>query len=136
MGMPLVGAFLTSIITYVLPTLLTSILLFYGYVFLANKKQKPERARSPFPESFRRPEQFTDENDDDEDPLGKGEDALSPFEENLDFVPYKLTRGAFDDMKKASREFYEVMNKRRTVRFFSRDPVPIEIIENVLKTAG
>ncbi|XP_042858714.1 iodotyrosine deiodinase 1-like, partial [Penaeus japonicus] len=37
---------------------------------------------------------------------------------------------------KKSKEFYELMNTRRSVRFFSSDPVPREVIENVVRTAG
>ena len=39
-------------------------------------------------------------------------------------------------MLKRSRQFYTLMNKRRTVRFFSDKPVPLGIIENIVRTAG
>ena len=35
-----------------------------------------------------------------------------------------------------SAEFANLMNTRRTVRFFSSDPVPYDVICNVIKTAG
>ncbi len=35
-----------------------------------------------------------------------------------------------------AKDFYELMNKRRSVRFFSDQPVDKEIIDNVIKTAG
>lgn len=40
------------------------------------------------------------------------------------------------EMVKKSEDFYKQMHTRRTVRFFSRDPVPLEVIENIIKTAG
>lgn len=39
-------------------------------------------------------------------------------------------------MLERSRAFYAFMNQRRTVRDFSDKPVPLEIIENIIKTAG
>lgn len=41
-----------------------------------------------------------------------------------------------EEMKKRARAFYEDMKRRRTIREFSDRPVPIEIIENCLRTAG
>lgn len=35
-----------------------------------------------------------------------------------------------------SIEFYKSMNNRRTVRDFSTDPVPSEVIDNIIRTAG
>lgn len=35
-----------------------------------------------------------------------------------------------------SKQFYELMNKRRSVRFFSNKDIPIEIINNCIKTAS
>jgi iodotyrosine deiodinase len=35
-----------------------------------------------------------------------------------------------------SNDFYELMRKRRTIRKFSSEPVPIRVIQNILKTAG
>ncbi|KAK5639869.1 hypothetical protein RI129_010680 [Pyrocoelia pectoralis] len=35
-----------------------------------------------------------------------------------------------------SKEFYEYMNRRRTVRHFSNEPIPSEVINNIIKTAG
>lgn len=35
-----------------------------------------------------------------------------------------------------SKEYYENLNKRRSVRFFSDESVPIEVIENIIKAAG
>uniref|UniRef100_A0A8V0XI76 iodotyrosine deiodinase n=1 Tax=Gallus gallus TaxID=9031 RepID=A0A8V0XI76_CHICK len=40
------------------------------------------------------------------------------------------------EMIKRSRSFYELLNKRRSVRFLSDEPVPREVIDNVIRTAG
>lgn len=62
----------------------------------------------------------------------------SYLEEDQDFphVNYKGVRYPADVMIKRSASFYEDMNKRRSVRFFKPDPVPLEVIQNVIKTAG
>lgn len=51
-------------------------------------------------------------------------------------IPYRPQRFTADEMIKKSREYYETLNKRRSVRFFSKDPVPLEVIENIVKAAG
>jgi iodotyrosine deiodinase len=52
------------------------------------------------------------------------------------FVQYKHEQFPENVMLHRSGEFYEFMNKRRSVRDFSDKPVPKEIIENVIKTAS
>lgn len=51
-------------------------------------------------------------------------------------VPYKPQRLTADEMIKKSMEYYETLNKRRSVRFFSQEPVPMEVIANIVKAAG
>eukprot|EP00160_Parvularia_atlantis_P009063 Unigene18416_Nuclearia_a/m.53039 Unigene18416_Nuclearia_a/g.53039 ORF Unigene18416_Nuclearia_a/g.53039 Unigene18416_Nuclearia_a/m.53039 type:complete len:298 (+) Unigene18416_Nuclearia_a:49-942(+) len=41
-----------------------------------------------------------------------------------------------DEMRARARAFYEQMNRRRTVRFFAPDPVPREVIDDIVRTAG
>lgn len=80
----------------------------------------------------------------------KGEHPLAEFEDEkpdlfmapplhaaeTPHVPYSVPRLSDDEMIKKSREYYETLNKRRSVRFFSKDPVPIEVVENIVKAAG
>lgn len=40
------------------------------------------------------------------------------------------------EMLKRSEDFYKWANKRRSVRDFSDKPIPIEVIENIIKTAS
>ena len=40
------------------------------------------------------------------------------------------------DQALAARQFYEFMNRRRSVRMFSDRPVPREVIENIIRAAG
>jgi nitroreductase len=41
-----------------------------------------------------------------------------------------------EEMLKASEEFYQYMSLRRSCRQFSMDPIPDDVIENVIRTAG
>lgn len=41
-----------------------------------------------------------------------------------------------DNIEKSAREFYEVMNSRRSIREFSEKPVAKSVIEDIIKTAS
>jgi nitroreductase len=51
-------------------------------------------------------------------------------------VPLNFTRLAPDEQLRASREFLERMAQRRSVRFISSEPVPLELIENAIRCAS
>ena len=51
-------------------------------------------------------------------------------------IPYRPPRLPEVEMIAKSREYYETLNKRRSVRYFSKEPVPFEVIENIIKAAG
>lgn len=61
--------------------------------------------------------------------------ASSPTQEfpfrDLDFRPLPAA-----EMAARARDFYEEMDRRRTVRRFSAEPVPRELIEDAVRTAG
>lgn len=68
------------------------------------------------------------------DPLG----FRTSGEADVAHIPYpwfddRLTE---EEMKKNSTEFYEKMNKRRTVRKISDEDIPLEVVENIIRTAG
>ena len=52
------------------------------------------------------------------------------------FIPYKAAGLSPEKSLENSRKFYEWANKRRSLRVFSDKPVPREVIENIIKTAG
>lgn len=51
-------------------------------------------------------------------------------------IPYNHEKISPEESIKNSKNFYEFMNKRRTIRDFSSEKFPREIIENCIKTAG
>ena len=52
------------------------------------------------------------------------------------FVPLRFVRLSEDEQLARSQAFLEQMRERRTVRDFSPEPVPVEVIENAIATAG
>ncbi|XP_051517866.1 iodotyrosine deiodinase-like [Myxocyprinus asiaticus] len=64
------------------------------------------------------------------------DDWLDTGEEELHHVPYSPPRYSAAEMLKRSEKFYSLMNLRRSVRFISPEPVPKEVIDNVIRTAG
>ncbi len=53
------------------------------------------------------------------------------------FIPLSdYHRYSPDEMRDRSTSFFQEMNRRRTVRDFSEEPVPLEIIETCIRVAG
>ncbi|XP_045449158.1 iodotyrosine deiodinase 1 [Melitaea cinxia] len=70
--------------------------------------------------------------DDDDDP-----DFLLPaIPEDTPHIPYKPLKRSIADVLQRSLDYYELMAKRRTVRKFSTEPIPQEVLDNIVKTAG
>lgn len=67
----------------------------------------------------------------DGDPVDSNEEE----EQHLQ-VPYSASRYPKESMLERSKDFYTLMNRRRTVRFISPEPVPREVIDNAILTAG
>lgn len=51
-------------------------------------------------------------------------------------IQFDYTKISEDKMKNLSADFYELMNKRRSIREFSSETFSKEIIENIIKTAS
>ena len=52
------------------------------------------------------------------------------------FVPLRFERRSTSDSVDRARSFYEELNRRRTTRHFSTEPVPRELIEYAIRSAG
>ncbi len=52
------------------------------------------------------------------------------------FVPLTFARRSLEESRDRAAAFYEEMNRRRTTRHFSSDPVPKDLIETAIRTAG
>lgn len=51
-------------------------------------------------------------------------------------IPYRPERLPEEEMLRRARAFYEEMDRRRSVRFFSPGPVPRELVELAIRTAS
>jgi nitroreductase len=56
--------------------------------------------------------------------------------EEFKHIPLAFPRIAADEQLRASRDFLSRMSGRRSVRFFSPEPVPFELIENAIRCAS
>lgn len=52
------------------------------------------------------------------------------------FIPHSRPILSGEQLIENSKKFYEEMDSRRTIRHFSNQPVPKEVIENIIKTAS
>lgn len=52
------------------------------------------------------------------------------------FIPYTAPRFSEEEMLERSKEYYNYMNQRRSVREFSDRNFPREVLENIIKTAS
>jgi iodotyrosine deiodinase len=52
------------------------------------------------------------------------------------FIPLAFTRRSIDDSRERASTLYEEMRLRRTTRHFSSEPVPRDLIELAIRTAG
>src|SRR5690349_458957 len=52
------------------------------------------------------------------------------------FVALQFARRSLTESRASAAAFYEDMNRRRTTRHFAREPVPRELIEWAIRTAG
>ncbi len=51
-------------------------------------------------------------------------------------VPFQYTRMSEEEQLAASRRFLDTMARRRTIREYSSEPVPFELIENAIRAAS
>jgi iodotyrosine deiodinase len=58
------------------------------------------------------------------------------MQESGKFIPYEGAKLKPSETLERSLAFYQISNLRRSVRDFSSDPVDIEVINNIIKTAG
>jgi nitroreductase len=56
--------------------------------------------------------------------------------ERYKHVPFRFERLAPEEQSRRALDFFELMKRRRTVRTFSPEPVPYELIEMSIRTAG
>jgi nitroreductase len=56
--------------------------------------------------------------------------------EHHPFVPLEFERLPIDEMRRRADSFHDRMNRRRSVRMLSDEPVPFDLVERAIRTAG
>jgi len=59
-----------------------------------------------------------------------------PYTADGDFAPYDGPHLTLDEMRNQATTFYNLMTRRRSVRTFSNEAVPRDLIETAVRTAG
>ncbi|XP_014609117.1 PREDICTED: iodotyrosine deiodinase 1 [Polistes canadensis] len=60
----------------------------------------------------------------------------SALPEDLKHLPYEYSKPSDEELLRRANEFYEITNARRTIRFFSEENVPKEVIRHIIRAAG
>ncbi|XP_047344238.1 iodotyrosine deiodinase 1 isoform X3 [Vespa velutina] len=60
----------------------------------------------------------------------------SALPKDLKHVPYRYVKPNDEELLIRANKFYEITNARRTVRYFSEENVPREVIRYIIKAAG
>ncbi|XP_068610065.1 iodotyrosine deiodinase [Brachionichthys hirsutus] len=126
-------------LTLLTPVLLVGLCLIIGFMLVKTRAAKSSKSSAVKTEGFG---PSVDQEDSRTDPK-----TSTRVDEDCDYgddaeggdhphVPHSQPRYPDDVMLKRSQHFYTLMNQRRTVRLISSDPVPREVIDNVIRTAG
>ena len=62
--------------------------------------------------------------------------AEYPYTGDGDFVPYDAQRYTTAEMRSRGERFLDSMSRRRSIRTFSDEPVPRDLVEAAVRTAG
>ncbi|CAM4548279.1 unnamed protein product [Caretta caretta] len=120
------------------PVFIAIICVLIGIILKSNRKSRKKGKSETKNKSESRP-WVDDDLRDSTDLHVEEEDADGDWQgldENIAHVSFSAERYSEDEMIKRSKEFYELLSKRRSVRFISNEPVPREVINNVIKAAG
>lgn len=124
-----------ALLSALTPVLVAVLCLVIGFMFVKSNGSRDKRQEKPkadfrpwVDQDLQDNTEVTENNEDDEEDHNE--------EESIPHVPYSPPRYPEDAMVTRSQDFYSVMNQRRSVRFISPEPVPREVIDNVIRTAG
>ena len=141
--MGLVVRVVSSLLTEFLPLVLTVLVAAGTVYYLKTRNTRNSQKHSPLLDTKTKRTTITtatvktrkeacDSDDDDEEE----EEDKPAIAEDTNHVLFSHQSYEPEEMTRRSREFYQEMNKRRSLRFFSEKPVPREVIENLILTAG
>ncbi|XP_043963419.1 iodotyrosine deiodinase 1 [Gambusia affinis] len=130
-----------ALLSELTPILALVLCMVAGFLFL--KSRAPEtsprvagQTKGTTKKEFR---PWVDQDLQDDTEITRGDDdewVENNEEEDLAHVPYSPQLYPEETMLQRSKDFYSLMNQRRSVRFISPEPVPREVIDRVILTAG
>jgi len=123
--------FLVANLHWILPNLIVAAFLRNYYKKQTSQPTDRENNRPMKKKAEIREKADVSEEEDEDD-----EGPKSAIDENLEHIPYKYTSRHTEEMIQRSQLFYQSMNERRSLRFYSKKLVPQEIMENIIRTAG
>ncbi|XP_060908293.1 iodotyrosine deiodinase [Labrus mixtus] len=132
-----------ALISVLTPVLAVVLCLVLGFMLVKSRETKTSSTSERKTEVASKAKDFKpwvdqDLQDDTETTAREDEDGdwVDSYEEDCQHVPYSPPSYPEEMMLQRSEEFYTLLNQRRSVRFISPEPVPREVIDNVIRTAG
>ncbi|XP_061900687.1 iodotyrosine deiodinase isoform X2 [Entelurus aequoreus] len=128
-----------AVLSVLTPFLALVLCMVTGYLLLRSRRQHKVVDPGGATKAGFKPWVDQDLQDDSEVPTHEDEEGEwvdSTDDDDLQHVPYSPERHPEERMLQRSQDFYALMNQRRSVRFISPEPVPQEVIDNVVRTAG
>ncbi|XP_054900407.1 iodotyrosine deiodinase-like [Poeciliopsis prolifica] len=130
-----------ALLSELTPVLALILCMVAGFLFLKSRAPETsprvaEQTKEPTKKEVR---PWVDQDLQDDTEIARGDDdewVENNEEEALAHVPYSPQRYPEETMLQRSKDFYSLMNQRRSVRFISPEPVPREVIDKVILTAG
>ncbi|XP_014992614.2 iodotyrosine deiodinase 1 isoform X3 [Macaca mulatta] len=122
---------------FLTPILVAILCILVVWIFKNADRHMEKKKGEPRAMAEARP--WVDEDLKDSSDLHQAEedaDEWQESEESVEHIPFSHTHYPEKEMVKRSQEFYELLNRRRSVRFISNEQVPMEVIDNVIRTAG
>ncbi|XP_067844479.1 iodotyrosine deiodinase isoform X1 [Heptranchias perlo] len=125
-----------ALVSSLTPFIIAVICICLAALWRNKRKAKGERKVETEESVSSRP--WADEDLRDETELSVEEMAGECLENDseVQHIQYSPKRYPEDEMIRRANGFYQLMNERRSVRFFSEEMVPREVIDSIIRTAG
>ncbi|XP_044729305.1 iodotyrosine deiodinase 1 [Chrysoperla carnea] len=124
------------------PFILTGFLCYLSTRIFYSKYASQDKKKDIINSTYQTPDEIAEisENNSDDTQNDENEECDDDYQpslpSDLEHIPLNYDRISIDETIDRSNEFYNFMNLRRTVRHFSQEDVPIEVIRNIIRTAG
>ncbi|XP_029663803.1 iodotyrosine deiodinase 1 isoform X2 [Formica exsecta] len=122
--------FVTKYFYHILVTVI-SLVLFSEFFGWPDKRIAPSGTRA-----FTASDESTDPSEKTDEELLEEAQEEPALPKDLKHIPYQYVRLPEKETLSRASEFYQIAAARRTLRYFSADPVPKEVIREIIRAAG